>query len=132
MKRDPGPNGTIIVEYGDHRPLVALDGSGIRDDLSDWNSPAYETYFAVTASGMQSPLELPSQSRLDAAFLGYWIIDAAKIASGGVVDDMRALQRRCDGRFHLCKDQSLVDEVIRRRYDSGLLSLPTLITHWRQ
>lgn len=130
LKQDPGPNGTIVVEYGDHRPVVTLNASGSNDDLSDWNSPAYETYFAVNFSGVETPPALPTESRVDSAFLGYWIIEAAQIASGGIIDDMALLQRQCDGYFHLCKDQSLVDKALRRRFDSGLLALPALISHW--
>lgn len=129
ITRDPGPRGTILVEYGDHRPMVELV-SGSRPDLSDWGSEAYETYFAATAFGDAVPPAMPGHPRMDAAFLGYWLLDAAGIAQGGLIGDMADLRRRCDGLYHLCADREAVDRVLRRRVDSGLLALPPLLGAW--
>ena len=131
LAANPGENGTIVVEYGDHRPLVALNASGTADDLSDWRSPAYETYFAAAAFGTAPPIAPPESPRMDAAFLGYWILKAAGVADGGVVDDMAELQVTCGGLFHLCPDRAKVDRLLKRRMESGLLSLPPLIDQWR-
>ena len=131
LAADPGKNGTIVVEYGDHRPLVALNASGSVDDLSDLRSPAYETYFAANSFGAAPVITPPEDPRMDAAFLGYWVVKAAGIAQGGLVDDMAELQQACGGLFHLCPDRARVDRLLKRRVQSGLLSLPPLIDQWR-
>ncbi|MBB6182350.1 sulfatase-like hydrolase/transferase [Pseudorhizobium flavum] len=120
LERNPGPRGTILVEYGDHRPLVApaapsKDGKG---GLADWRSKDYETYFAVHAYGPAALPAIPDHARLDATYLGYWIVEAAGAATGGVVSDMEALRRHCDGLFHTCSDRAAVDRVLRRRLDA--------------
>lgn len=129
LARDPGPRGTILVEYGDHRPLVAPstprpDGTG---GLADWGSPDYETYFAAHAFGAAVMTGLPDHDRLDAPYLGYWMLRAAGVARGGPVDAMERLRETCDGRFHTCGDRAAVDRVLRRRLDRGDITLAPLL-----
>lgn len=121
LEHNPGPRGTILVEYGDHRPLVApaAPRKDSKGGLADWNSQDYETYFAVHAYGQATLPALPDHPRLDATYLGYWIVEAAGAATGGVVSDMEALRRHCDGLFHTCSDRAAVDRVLRRRLDAG-------------
>jgi hypothetical protein len=121
LERNPGPRGTILVEYGDHRPLVAPvvlreDGKG---GLADWSSQNYQTYFAVHAYGSFVFPTVPDYPRLDAAYLGYWIVEATGAATGGIVSDMKALRHICGGLFHTCPDRAAVDRVLRRRLDAG-------------
>ncbi len=121
---DPGNNGTIVLEYGDHRPMIELDNGTV--DLADWRSGDYDTYFSFNGYGAAArPLVAPE--RMDAAFLGYWLIEAAGVAQGGVIDDMTQMRQRCAGRFHLCEDAGAGNDVLRRRVDSGLLTLRPLL-----
>lgn len=128
LKRDPGPRGTILVEYGDHRPLVASSAqSGDKSGLSDWSSKDYETYFAVNAFGNAALPALPDHPRLDAAYLGYWIVEASGAATGGIVSDMAELRAHCNGLLHTCPDRAAVDRVLRRRVDTGNIRLDPLL-----
>lgn len=123
IAKDPGPNGIIVLEYGDHRPMVELDSGTVQ--LADWRSEAYDTYFSFRDYGAAArPLVAPQ--RMDAAFLGYWLIEAGGIAKGGIIDDMAQLRERCGGRFHLCDDAGAADAVLSRRVESGLLTLRPL------
>lgn len=121
---EPGPNGVIVVEFGDHRPMVQLRQGAL--DLSDFSSPAYGTYFAADGYGTAVDLAFPSYP-LDAPYLGYWLLEASGIAEGGVVEDMRQLRELCSGRLHLCEEAGAVDEMLKRRVESGLLVLRPLM-----
>jgi phosphoglycerol transferase MdoB-like AlkP superfamily enzyme len=127
---DPGERGTIILEYGDHRPMIELGRAGI--DLTDWRSSVYETYFSFHGYGRAAQPHMAAEEQMDAAFLGYWLIEAGGIAHGGVIDDMKQLRVRCGGRFHLCDDRRLVDEVLMRRVNSDLLKLHPLLSSMRR
>jgi hypothetical protein len=130
IANNAGARGTIVLEYGDHRPMIELGKAGI--DLTDWKSDAYQTYFSFNAYGSVGWKPTAVEDRMDAAYLGYWLIEAAGIAHGGVVDDMRQLRARCLGRFHLCVDRRQVNEVLLRRVNSNLLRLPSLLSSMRQ
>jgi hypothetical protein len=121
----PGPRGTIAVEYGDHRPIVSQLAANPQDapkvDLSDWSSPEYSTYYGVHSFGSARQIAQPDVPRLDAPFLGYWLIDAAGLVEGGVASDIAALVEACNGRFHACTKREELDSVLRRRIESGHL-----------
>ena len=119
LAANPGPHGTIVVEYGEHQPIVTkYDGEN-----AGWSAPKYSTYFAVRSFGRAKALQIPDHARLDAAFLGYWFLDAARLVEGGLVRDMGNLVEQCDGLFHLCARREAVDIMLRKRLDSGLLDL---------
>ena len=91
----------------------------------DFASTAYDIYYAANVYGADTRLTFPDYP-LDAPYIGYWLIEASGIASGGIVEDMRQLRERCAGKLHLCQEVNAVDEVLRRRVDSGLLMLRPL------
>lgn len=130
IAKDAGARGTIVLEYGDHRPMIELGKDGI--DLTDWKSDAYQTYFSFNSYGPVQWVPAAVEDRMDAPYLGYWLMEASGIAHGGVIDDMRQLRERCLGRFHLCDDRQRVDEVLLRRVNSDLLKLPSLLSSMRQ
>ena len=123
LERDPGPRGTIVVEYGDHQPFVTTFPDEPAGDESEWSSPKFATFFAVRAFGPAEAPPMPQHARMDAAFLGHWLLDAAGLVKGGLTQDMGRLAERCEGYFHLCAARDDVDRMLRRRMDSGLLDL---------
>jgi hypothetical protein len=131
LAQNPGDRGTVVIEYGDHRPWVSLDARfELSEQLADWASSAYETYLSVETFGPVAMPSLPDEPRMDAAYLGYWFIQALSVASGGIVDDMEKLRVNCAGIFHLCHDRAAVDRLLRKRVDSGLLELVPMRRQW--
>lgn len=122
-----GSRGLVLLEYGDHQPLVARrnleDDIGLEIPLTDWRSREYTTYFAVHSYGVAREIRMPTHDRLDVAFLGYAFVEAAALASGGIIGEMERLRVECDAVFHLCADRTAVDRHLRRRMDSGLFDL---------
>jgi hypothetical protein len=96
--------------------------------LADWSSADYQTYFAVHSYGPAALPAVPDHPRLDATYLGYWIVEAVGAATGGVVSDMEALRRHCGGLFHTCADRDAVDRVLRRRLDAGNVRFDPLVS----
>lgn len=127
LASDAGQRGFLMLEYGDHQPLVTRrnieDDIGVETPLTDWRSREYATYFAVHSLGGAREIHMPVHERLDAAFLGYAFLQAAALASDGIITEIERLRVECDGYFHLCADREIVDRYLRRRLDSGLINL---------
>lgn len=123
LAADPGPRGTIVLEYGDHQPFVTTFPEDKARDGSQWASPKFATFFAVRTFGPVEALSIPNHERLDVPFLGHWLLRAAGIVKGGLTDDMERLVETCQGLFNRCEAREEVDRVLRKRMDSGLLDL---------
>jgi hypothetical protein len=116
--------GTLLVEFGDRRPRIATDGVGAATGGLGWQADVFTTHYAIHRIGGLRSFALADHDRMDAAFLGFWLLDAAGIAGGGMVSDLARLSRQCDGLFHLCAERGQVDRMLQRRIESGLLDLP--------
>ena len=127
LASDAGPRGFLMLEYGDHQPLVTRrnikEDIGLETPLTDWRSREYATYFAVHSYGSAREIRMPVHERLDAVFVGYAFLQAAALASDGIIGEIERLRIECDGHFHLCTDRKSVDKHLRRRMDSGLIDL---------
>jgi hypothetical protein len=121
----PGGNGTVVLEFGDHQPAIAvgaadaLHGGGA---LADWDSPAYRTYYAVHGYGREIG-PLPDVPVLDAGYLGATFAEAAGLPTDGVLRALTDLRNRCGGAYRGCADRGAVLAHLRGLVDAGLLVL---------
>ena len=125
-KTTPGPNGSVVAEFGDHQSVATRDmmlashpGKPI---LTDFRSPIYETYFAVRAYDTEVDYSLLRQPE-DAAFLGARLIAAAQLPTSPLYDDLLEQSERCAGRFHTCAERGGLDRNLKARIDAGMLVL---------
>lgn len=122
----PGPNGTIVLDFGDHH-AVATKSYLLGDEpegnvFADLRSLAYKTYYSVYAYGREidmRPFALP----LDAGFLAASLIEAAGLPTSPTFEALAHLRDACAGRYHACPDRTLIDQHLRQRQNAGLLVL---------
>jgi Sulfatase len=118
---------SVVMEFGDHqssatKPLVDEITGG--NSLADLRSAAYKTYFSVHSYGRDldmKPLDWPS---LDVAYLGASVLQAGRLPISPMFSDLAELRDNCAGRFYDCPHRDAVDRHLKRRIDSGLLTLP--------
>lgn len=123
-KSEPGPRGTVMVEFGDHHAIVTRDhltaGRPAEAMLTDFRSPLYETFYRVEGFGAPVDYRLLHQAE-DAAFLSARVLAAANMPVSRVWSDLLALSEACEGWLHTCADRAGVDRHIKGRIDGGLL-----------
>lgn len=123
---DSTERGTAVLEFGDHQASVMMpfveefEGSA---PLANFDSLAYATHFSVHAFGYSLEKMLPEFDRLDIAFLGATFAQATGLPTSPMMEDLVRLRDECNGRFYSCADRAQVDRHLKRRVDSGFLSI---------
>ena len=118
---------TLAAQFGDHHPLItraAFDVAGKPQSMTDWRSPLFETFYALTPLNFTPAAPIPKVDVLDFAYLGGVLLDAAGLPLDPVFEDKRALRALCDGAFHTCADRAAIDRHLSRMKMSGYLSEP--------
>ncbi len=125
-KADAGPRGTVLVEFGDHQAsatkVFAESISGSERLFSDFRSLAYRTFVSVHAFGTKVDMA-PFDKPFDIGFLAANLIEAARLPTSPMFEELSVLRQQCDGRFHTCAQRHLVDEHLKRRENAGMLVL---------
>ena len=108
MGRFPGEP-FLIVQYGDHQPLVTLPLLGFRNDASiedvmqSGNEAALLTYYAVDGVRYRPP-PLPAVDTIDIPYLGTVMLTAAGLPLSDTYRERKRLMAACKGRHHDCPD----------------------------
>jgi len=123
-KREPGPRGTVVAEFGDHQATATkrfVEASNFgHDDTINFASKMYETFYSVHGYGADVDYgQLPSSE--DAAFLPARILSAAGLPISSAFADLARLSDLCSGRFHLCAERAEIDKHLKARLQTGLL-----------
>lgn len=125
-KADPGAQGSLVVEFGDHHSEAVRDFvfalAGGAASLGDFRSIAYRTYYAVHDLGVGVDFSKLAGGE-DVPFLAARLIDAARLPTSPMFRDLGRLAEHCKGRFHTCEDRAAVDRHLRKRANGGLLRL---------
>jgi phosphoglycerol transferase MdoB-like AlkP superfamily enzyme len=124
-KRDPGPNGTLVAEFGDHhsyatRPMT-LEKHG-QHSLSDFRSPIYRTYFSVRNYGTPFDYGVLRQAE-DAAFLTARLMQGSALPRSPIFLELAKISDACSGRFFTCADRPRVDAHLKSRLSAGTIAL---------
>ncbi|MDB5551917.1 MAG: putative cyclic beta,2-glucan modification protein, partial [Rhizobium sp.] len=127
LKADPGPDGSVLAEYGDHQSEAtkAFAETAYKDGrlFSDPRSPIYETFFAVHGFGTAVDYAALKQAE-DVGFLSARLIKAAGLSTSPVFEDLLRLSDLCAGRYFSCVDhQDELDRHLKKRADAGMLSV---------
>ena len=122
---DPGPRGTVLVDFGDHQPTIVRDLAERTDPkaLADWSSVAYRTYYRITGLGRPLARPLPDHDVLDVPYLGVTILEAAGLPLDDVHTELASLRDRCAGHFAGCADRAAVDRHLKRFANARMLDL---------
>ncbi|WP_457586326.1 sulfatase-like hydrolase/transferase [Ensifer canadensis] len=122
----PGPNGTVVLDFGDHQAVATKDyllaDAPAGNVFADLRSLAYKTYYSVYAYGRDIDMR-PFAKPLDVGFLSASLIEAAGLPTSPTFEALARLRDACDGHYHTCADRTLVDQHLRQRQDAGLLDL---------
>lgn len=116
----------LIVQYGDHQPIVTrpLLGIGAETEahnvLMEPDSPGFLSYYAVDGINMTVP-PLPDVDVLDVPYLGTLMMKSAGLPLTPAGRERMRLLERCQGRYYQCKHQDEILAFHRRLIDSGLL-----------
>lgn len=125
LAADPGRHGTILVDFGDHQPVVTRDlaEAVAPNALERWGSVAYRTYWRIAGLGRGLARPLPEVPALDVGYLGTTILEAAGLPLDDVDRELAALRDRCGGRYAGCADRTGVDRHLKRLVEADLLDL---------
>lgn len=122
----PGPNGTVVLDFGDHQAVATKDyllaDAPAGNVFADLRSLAYKTYYSVYAYGREIDMR-PFAKPLDVGFLSASLIEAAGLPTSPTFKALARLRDACGGYYHTCPDRSLVDQHLRQRQNAGLLNL---------
>nr|WP_246707594.1 sulfatase-like hydrolase/transferase [Ensifer oleiphilus] len=122
----PGPNGSVVLDYGDHQAAATRDyllaGAAKGNIFADLRSLAYKTYYSVYAYGRGIDMR-PFAKPLDVGFLSASLIEAAGLPTSPTFEALARLRDACNGHYHTCPERALVDQHLRQRQDAGLLDL---------
>ncbi|RFZ89247.1 sulfatase [Shinella sp. WSJ-2] len=125
IKENPGPRGSVFLEFGDHQSIATkphiLERATGDNPFTTFRSPVYETFYSI--HGFGTPIDYRKLEVLDAPFLIPRILAATNLPSSEVFDDLASLSTMCRGEFHTCPERAEVDRHIRRRMDAGILQL---------
>jgi Sulfatase len=108
MQRFPGES-FLIVQYGDHQPLVTLPLLGFRNDatieevMQSGNEAALLTYYAIDGVRYRPP-PLPDLDTLDIPYLGTVMLTAAGLPLSDTYRERKHLMATCNGRYHGCPE----------------------------
>ncbi len=115
----------LIVQYGDHqpivtRPLLGFDGVETHDIIMSPDSKGFLTYYA--AEGINyAPPALPDVDVLDVPYLGTLMLKLAGLPLSQAGTERLRLMERCGGRYYTCAHPEEILAFHRRLIDSGLL-----------
>ncbi|MFN3869081.1 MAG: sulfatase-like hydrolase/transferase [Hyphomicrobiaceae bacterium] len=116
----------LIVQYGDHQPIVTRpllgfsDTTAAQDVILAPESPGFLTYYAVEGINLTVP-PLPDLDVLDVPYLGTVLLKSAGLPLSPAGRERMRLMERCKGRYYQCEHQSEILAFHRRLIDSGLI-----------
>ena len=125
LAREPGRNGTILADFGDHQPVVTRERARAADPkaLENLASVAFRTYWRITGIGRPLARALPEVDVLDVPYLGVTILEAAGLPLDDVHTELAALRDACAGRFADCRDRTRVDRHLKKFANARMLDL---------
>ena len=125
LGREPGRNGTILADFGDHQPVVTRERARSLDPkaLENLGSIAFRTYWRIAGIGRPLARALPEVEVLDVPYLGVTILEAAGLPLDDVHAELAALRDACAGRFADCPDRTRVDRHLKRFANARMLDL---------
>lgn len=121
---EPGPRGTVLLEYGDHQPIATKPLLEQRGDLrlADLTSPAYRTFLSIHA--FETPVDKHLFDKpMATGFLAATLVEAAGLPSSPLMRSLADLREACGGKYHDCPQRELVDANLTMRANGGLLKL---------
>lgn len=124
-RRFPGER-FVLVQYGDHQPVVTRPMLGYddtveaKDVLLAPDSPGFLTYYAAEGIGVAMP-PLPDVDVLDVPYLGTVLLKAAGLPLSPAGRERMRLLELCRGRYYGCDQQAEILAFHRRLIDGGLL-----------
>ncbi len=123
LAAEPGRNGTILVDFGDHQPIVTRSAAEAVDRaaLGDWKSIAYRTYYRITALGRDLARPLPEVEVLDVPFLGVTVLEAAGVPLDAPHRELAEMRDICAGRLEACSVEGRFYRHLKRLVLSGML-----------
>ena len=116
----------VIVQYGDHQPIVTRpllgfgEATAAQDVLMAPESPGFLTYYAVEGINVAVP-PLPDVDVLDVPYLGTVMLKSAGLPLSPAGRERLRLLERCNGRYYQCENQADIMAFHRRLIDGGLL-----------
>lgn len=115
----------LIVQYGDHqpivtRPLLGFDGVEAQDVIMTPESKGFLTYYAAEGINYALP-PLPEVDVLDVPYLGTLMLKLAQLPLSEAGRERLRLMERCHGRYYTCAHSEEILAFHRRLIDSGLL-----------
>lgn len=117
---------TLIADFGDHHPAFTKDLPG-RDGTvnyaKDTDDELFLTFFRLTSIGFPLP-ELPDHPRVDAAFLGDWVIRAAGLRVGGLYGQRWQMIEHCKSRYWQCENGRPAYELHQVMRAASLIDIP--------
>lgn len=125
-KLEPGPRGSVVLEFGDHqgtatKPYVEAMSKDT-NVFEDFGSLAYKTYYSIHGYGRAIDMEALSKP-IDVGFLPASLIEAAGLPTSPMFEALAELRDACGGKYHKCPDRHLVDAHLKERSEAGLLDL---------
>lgn len=115
----------LIVQYGDHQPIVTRSllghaGEKSHNIILSPQSKGFLTYY--TAEGINFPLQpLPDVEVLDVPYLGTLMLKLAGLPLSEAGQERMRLMKVCGGRYYTCPRSGEILAFHRRLIDSGLL-----------
>jgi hypothetical protein len=116
----------LIVQYGDHQPIVTRPFFGFDARIATENmtmapdSPGYLTYYAVDGINYD-PGPLPDLDIVDVPYLGALLLNAARLPLSEAQQERLRLLSACKGRYFTCAKRDEILSFHRRLIDSGLM-----------
>jgi phosphoglycerol transferase MdoB-like AlkP superfamily enzyme len=125
LKADPGLNGSVLAEYGDHQSEATRVFAEAKDKdghlFTDPRSDVYKTFFTLHGFGAPIDYTVLKQAE-DVGFLSARLIKAAGLSTSPVFEDLVRLSDHCAGRYFSCVDhQDEIDRHLKKRVDAGML-----------
>ncbi len=116
----------LLVQYGDHQPIVTRQLLGLDPHASAENielmpnSPAFTTYYSMEGINFDPP-PMETVATLDVPYLGVAILQAAKLPLSQSYAERLRLLRMCEGHYFTCARKAEILSFHRRLIDSGLV-----------
>ncbi|MGB7431815.1 MAG: sulfatase, partial [Ahrensia sp.] len=119
----------VVLEFGDHQTLAArtlADEQHGGNSLADPDSSAYVTHYTLHSHNFKMEHKYFNRRQLDIGFLGVSFMQAIGVPLSPMYQDLADLRDQCGGRYSDCEDRQSVDKHLKRRINSGMLSLPAI------
>ncbi len=124
-RRFPGER-FLIMQYGDHQPIVTRPLLGFSNEVENHNivmtpeSKGFLTYYAAESVNYEMG-PLPDVEVLDVPYLGTLMLKLAGLPLSQSQTERLRLMERCVGRYYTCPHSDEILAFHRRLIDSGLL-----------